>query len=579
MHLAIQAIHLGYTVWIFDIEDEYRRISPLLPTGTLAALEPEQLRINLFQPPGDWIKAASWLDELNLLLRGGTFLRDGSLNVFRIGMTTLLERKGITTGGTNWPSLLEVIEYFQGLKFGPKSRTAGYLESLLNRLITLAGIFDQMAAVSKSNMLEMLAQRSVIFRLQSLVGIPLQSLVSFMLLWLSRFREGSANHKPHLVIIEEAHMLASEKARLDIGESILSRMFRTARKRGIALVLCDQVPSELPSAILGNLACRIVMRLANARCIWSIQNSMGLDRKQADAIATMKPRRALVHYTLHPTPFEVEIPQMSFPAKPQELQLQREAEDLLSKTQWSEHEDSSKKTIAAGAKMLAPDDLAGDALLVMRRICETPAESIEQRCRVLRMDRAAEFRARAELDARGLISKVEQTISGRIRFFQPTDKGTAWAEKRNFRIKRFKSGIVHEYILCQVEKHIGQVSSKWRLQRNSSIARDQGLQPDLLVMGPNGERIIVEVCCSNLDYDANNILTEAEIPEIDKVIAITPDKRTKHALEEALKRNFEDSSEDWQRSVALLDAGQCLADEFDWAGTLVNGKGGLFSGR
>jgi len=30
-----------------------------------------------------------------------------------------------------------------------------------------------------------------------------------------------------------------------------------------------------------------VMRLANARCIWSIQNSMGLDRKQAEAISAM----------------------------------------------------------------------------------------------------------------------------------------------------------------------------------------------------------------------------------------------------------------------------------------------------
>jgi len=327
------------------------------------------------------------------------------------------------------------------------------------------------------------------------------------------------------------------------------------------------------------LACRIVMRLANARCIWSIQNSMGLDRKKAEAIATMKPRRAVAHYTLHPTPFEVEIPRMSFPAKPQELQLRREVEDLLSKTQWSEHEDSSKKTTAAGAKMLAPDDLAGDALLVMVRICEAPAESIEQRCEVLRIDRAREFRGRAELDDRGLISKVEQTIGGKIRFFRPTDKGIAWAQKRNIRIKKFKSGIVHEYLLCRVEKCIGLTGPKWRLQRNSSIGREQGLQPDLLVMGPSGERIIVEVCCSNLDYDARNILIEAEIPEIDRVVAVTPDKRTKCALEEALKKNFENSSEDWQRSVALLDAGQCLTDEFDWAGTLVEGNQGLFSGR
>jgi len=347
-------------------------------------------------------------------------------------------------------------------------------------------------------------------------------------------------------------------------------MFRTARKRGIALILCDQVPSELPPAILGNLACRIVMRLVNARCIWSVQSSMGLDRRQAEAIATMEQRRAVVQYTLQPHPFAIEVPEMSFPAKPEEPELRRQAEALLSTTPWSERESNRRETTGPAAKMLAPDDLAGDALLVMVRICEAPAEPIEQRCEVLRMDRAREFRARAELDARGLIKQVKQTIGGKVKFFQPTDKGAAWTEKRNIRIKKFKSGIVHEYLLCQVEKRIGLIGPKWRLQRNSSVGRDQGLQPDLLVMEPDGRRIIVEVCCSNLKYDAENILIEARISGIDLVTAVTPDGRTRKALDEVLKKNLEYSSKVCQESIRLLDAGRCLAEEFDWAGVLVN---------
>lgn len=371
-------------------------------------------------------------------------------------------------------------------------------------------------------------------------------------------------------------MLASKESRQDIGESILCRMFRTARKRSMALVLCDQVPSELPPAILGNLACRIVMRLASARCIWSMQNSMALDRNQAEAIATLKPRRAVVHYTLHPTPFEIEVPQLSFPEKPPRAELHRQAEELLSSTKWTMHEQDSDKQ-AVSAKLLAPDDLTGDTLLVMKRICEAPAESIEQRCRLLRMDRATEFRARADLDARGLIEKVEQTVGGRIRFFQPAGKGIAWAQKRGIHVKKFKSGIVHEYILCQVEKRIGRVGSKWRLQRNSSIAGDQGLQPDLLVLGPEGLRIIVEVCCSNIDYDAKNILIEAAIPEIDQVIAVTPDKKTKTKLADALRSNSQDGSDESRANIALLDAAQCLADEFDWKELLSEGHGNLFT--
>ena len=201
-------------------------------------------------------------------------------------------------------------------------------------------------------------------------------------------------------------------------------------------------------------------------------------------------------------------------------------------------------------------------------ICEEPAESIEQRCRELDMDRARDFRARGELDGRGLIKQTEQTIAGKIKFFEPSDKGIAWAERRNIRVKKFKSGIVHEYLLCQVEKRIGLIGPQWRLQRNSSIARDQGLQPDLLVMEPQGQRFIVEVCCSNLDYDAGNILIEAEIPEVDLVVAVTIDKQTKNRLEKALKKIFGDPGEDRQGTIKILDAGLCLADHFDWAAFL-----------
>jgi hypothetical protein len=86
----------------------------------------------------------------------------------------------------------------------------------------------------------------------------------------------------------------------------------------------------------------------------------------------------------------------------------------------------------------------------------------------------------------------------------------------------------------------------------------------------DGRRIIVEVCCSNLKYDAENILFKARIPGIDLVIAVVPDNRTRKALDETLKKNLEYSSKVCQESIRLLDAGRCLAEEFDWAGVLVN---------
>ena len=568
MSLECQAIREGLHVWVFDIEDEYSRLCSLLPPGQLVAVEPEQLRFNLFQPPGNWVTPASWLDELGLLLRGSMFLRDGSLNLFLAGMTKLLDGAPQGSGATTLPSLQEVAAYFKGLGFGPKSRNAGYLESLVNRFGSLATSLAQTAAVKTSNMLENLAGHSVVFRLHGLVGIPLQYLVSFLLLWLARYKEGSAHERPHLVIIEEPHMLAAEKSRQDIGESVLCRMFRTARKRGVGLILSDQVPSELLAAILGNLACRIVMRLTNAPCLWSLQNSMGLDRKQAETIATLEERHAVVHYTLHPTPFAIEIPKMSFPARPPDSQLRQQAEALLARSTWTEQASpSSPRTSAAAAKILAPDDLAGDPLFVMVRICEEPAEPIEQRCAVLRMDRVREVRARAELGAKGLIVRAEQKVGGKIKLFRPTDKGEAWAQKRAIPVKKFKSGMFHEYLLCQVENRLSLLGPPWRLQRNSPVARDQGLQPDLLVLGPEGQRILVEICCSNPEYDIQNILLEADLSEVNRVVAVASDKRMKKSLQKALQRRCGSTGDLWD-AIVLLDTAECLAADFDWQGLL-----------
>lgn len=568
MHGVTGVLEAGHRVWILDVEDEYRRLIPPMPAGALTTIEPEQLRLNLLEPPGPWITPVQWLDEVSLLLRGQTYLRDGSLNLFRSGMGRLLERKAAAAGGERWPCLVEAIEHFGGMGFGPKARRAGWLESLLNRLGMLADAFGPMARVQSSSLLPTLASQSVVFRLSRLTGVPLQFLVSFLLLWLTRYREGpEADDKVHVVVVEEPHMLTSDKSRTDVGESALCRTFRTARKRGVGLVLCDQVPSQLPQPILANLGCRVVMRLVNARCIWSLQSSMGLKRLQAEAISELEPRQAVVQYAMHPTPFLMEVPALRFPEKPSASALRPGTEALLGVVRWTEYRPESAEAAGAGqASALGAGDLGGDPLLVMVRICETPAEPIEVRCNALGLDRSREFRARGELDSRGLIEEASETVAGKIKFFQPTEKGLDWARRHKVKVKTFKSGLVHEYLLTRVERGIGGLGPKWRLQRNSSIAREQGLQPDMLVLGPEGRRVIVEVVCNNLDYDAENIVAEAAIADLDGVLAVTPDKRTMDALERAIQKQ---AGEEWPPTVSLVHAGQCLAPTFDWRAALT----------
>ncbi len=556
----------GRQLWVMDVEDEYGDLLTILGPDNAVAVTSDHLRLNFFQPPGPWVSPASWLEEVNLLFRGATFLRDGSLNLFRSELLKLVDAAGVSTGGREYPSLADAVARLGGMGYGPNSRNKGFMDSLLNRFNMLLDAFPRLPDVTDSDMLARLAARNVIFRLADLKGIPLQFLVGFLLCWLMRYREGQPPEQTHVVLIEEAHLQAAEKARMDIGENILSRSFRLARKRGLAFVLCDQIPSELPPAIVGNLGCRIVMRLANPRDIWAIQTSMALNHEQGAVLSELEKRQAVVHYSLYPRAFLIRVPDLQFPAKPSQRELLASGEAALSQSRWRERSGPAEQAggPSTNAEQPSPDELIGDARAVMLDICGEPSRTIDERCTVLKMDRAREFRARAALDARGLIEQAAQSPGGRVKLYQPTDKGVQWAARQGVRVKTSKSGLVHEYILHHAQRGIGRLGPKWRMQRNCDLGRDQGLQPDLLVLAPEGRRIILEVCCNNMDYEARNLLAEARLPGVDAVVAVTPDGVARRSLAGALTKALQNDRAAAGPRPMTLDAGQCLAERFDW---------------
>lgn len=71
-------------------------------------------------------------------------------------------------------------------------------------------------------------------------------------------------------------------------------------------------------------------------------------------------------------------------------------------------------------------------------------------------------------------------------------------------------------------------------------------------------------------------MVEAAIAGVDLVIAVTPDKKTKNKLAEALRKNSQEGADQSGHAVALLDAGQCLEDDFDWKEVISEARGRLF---
>ena len=371
--------------------------------------------------------------------------------------------------------------------------------------------------------------------------------------------------KPHMFVIDEAHLLAARADRIDIGASTVQSVFATGGKRNIRLVWSNQLMSNTGDQILANLGCRIVTRLTNPKCIWTAQRSMGLTPEQAQRIPELNKREVIVQYGDCPRPFLVRVDDLRFLPRPDEAEIDATAEAFLARVTWAEDALREQAAEVASEKPVPSKTLGGDALKVALRLAGNTAEPIIARCDALGMDRACEIRARRRLEAKGYIKQASQTIGGKTKFYEFTPKGLAWAREHGVKVTRYKSGPVHEYLLNQVERAIGAINTRFSFQRHSDITREHSLQPDSVLHLPGGQRIIIEICCNNFAYEARNLMRERQIDGVDMVIAVTPTGKLKGALRRALeKQHVTDAPKQTLRPFVLLDASECLNTGFDW---------------
>ena len=100
-----------------------------------------------------------------------------------------------------------------------------------------------------------------------------------------------------------------------------------------------------------------------------------------------------------------------------------------------------------------PNRLSRPAWKFFVRLADNPAEQIEERCLALHWIRDEEIAARKECDRKGYIRQAG-TLGHNTAFFELTPKGVEFAQKHNVPIRRFKSGVVHEYLLAQVRTEL-----------------------------------------------------------------------------------------------------------------------------
>ncbi len=403
-----------------------------------------------------------------------------------------------------------------------------------------------------------------------------------------------------VIIMEEVHLLASEQKmkRQDLGEPLIVRQLRLSRKHGVSNVVVDQTPGALPRAILANLSTRIAFHLGNPSCIWSISNSMGLDRTQAAEIAKLPERMAVVQTSDIPEPFVLRVVDIPESEKPSEEEIGLRIKESLALLD-HEFADVSVTDVLLGIEKDGEegegDDNAvkGDTLKVLARICGVPHELIEERAESLRIGRGRESRARKKLEALGMI-ELGDKVGAKWQLYVPTARGTGWAEGLGLPVHRYKSGIAHEFMLKRVRQALGSFCQRVSFVSEGRAIGDTGIQPDLTAhirreRGGPPRVIVIQISCSNKpDYEARKAVKLSRIKQIDMVLVIAKNKGARNVLEDRIrrlvererarsnkKRNPAGSDSTDSEGASMFDAGAgsgpfildfetCVSAEYDW---------------
>jgi hypothetical protein len=342
--------------------------------------------------------------------------------------------------------------------------------------------------------------------------------------------------------------------RYDQGEPILVRILRTGRKHGLAVVIAEQTPSEMPPAVLGNLAARIVFRLTNEQCVRAICATMGLEEAQEDALVELPRRRAIVQTADNPEPFLIQVAEIPERYRPPEEELLERERESLAELDYEMPEADAAEVLFG--KKEEPEfrvkAIRGDMHKVLARICEHPAETIEERCEALgSMERAKEFRARQQLERLGMIEPGDK-VGSKLRLYVPTAKGKEWAASLGLKVPQYKSDVDHEFMAVHIREALERSFEGIEFFDAGKGLGIAGLQPDLLARMrghgmDSGWRMAVQISSTNKSaYEADRAIELAEIGQIDLVVVVAGNKGSRKAIERRLRESMEKKGLLWQ---------------------------------
>ena len=451
---------------IFDWKRNYRDLLALPEfKGLKVYTIGRELSPLLFNPliPPEGTNPQTWLKKLIEVMCHAYFLGEGVAFLLQKAIDQAYSDSGVYEGGGEYPTFLDVLAILE--KAEVKGRKALWMDSTLRTLGVLCfGEFSRVLNVRRPYPLADLLRENVVLELDALTNSDKTFFIEALLLWIHHFRlsEGSREIFKHALFIEEAHhILLRKKQEMTGTEAITDIILREIRELGEAIILIDQHPSLISMPALGNTYTTICFGLKHKADMFTISESLLLEKEQVDFLGQIETGSAIVKLQgRFFKPFLVKFPLS--PIKKGIITDENIKEKMAGCSGESEvvrAEKEIKKLVRSIESLVKKEEkevvLNEDEKNFLADIARNPISGVVARYERLGFNRYQGNKVQTALIEKGLITwRPVSTRKGRLKVLVLTDKGKkAIPDVKIEKIFHKAGSWEHEYWKLRVGEH------------------------------------------------------------------------------------------------------------------------------
>lgn len=488
--------------------------------------------------PPQGTQPETWLKKLIEVMCHAYFLGEGVAFLLQKAIDKAYSDSDVYSEVPNeYPTFKDVLAILE--KMEVKGRKALWMDSTLRTLGVLCfGEFGRVLNVRKPYPLADLLRENVVLELDALTNSDKTFFIEALLLWIHHFRlsEGERETFKHAILIEEAHhILLRKKQEMTGTEAITDIILREIRELGESIILIDQHPSLISMPALGNTYTTICFGLKHKADMFTISESLLLDKEQIDFLGQLETGLAICKLQgRYFKPFLVKFPLFpiqkgvvsdsdlkrrngSDSEESEVIRLEKEISKLVSSIEGLVNKEEKKVVLTREERGFLAD------------IAQNPISGVVARYTRMGINRYQGNQIQGRLLDKKLISwKPISTRKGRLKVLVLTDEGKKAIPDIEIEKVFHKQGSwEHEYWKYKVGEHYRkkgyEVTFEYKIGAGKSVD---------IVAEKDGKKIAVEIETGKSD-SVYNIKKDLEAG-FDEMVIIALSEDTEKRLKEQL---------------------------------------------